>query len=175
MSVKLPPLLVVDDEKNMRLSLEAVMADEGYEVRAVDSAQQALRLLEQEDFFMIISDARLNGMSRLEFLRPVKQKESHLRGDSRNVARKRVVWPRKGRVYRRVETEGGTRRRGRWRDHFPRRNRRHEPPAAGQAAAFFGGWHLHACRRQPGIARRCPAHRRDESRHYRRHPPELFP
>src|SRR6266513_235488 len=55
MSVKLPPLLVVDDEKNMRLSLEAVMADEGYEVRAVDSAEQALRLLEQEDFFMMIT------------------------------------------------------------------------------------------------------------------------
>src|SRR6266446_7043749 len=74
MSVKLPPLLVVDDEKNMRLSLEAVMADEGYEVRAVDSAEQALRLLEQEDFFMIITDARLNGMSGYEFLGQLKQK-----------------------------------------------------------------------------------------------------
>src|SRR6266542_754966 len=74
MSVKLPPLLVVDDEKNMRLSLEAVMADEGYEVRAVDSAEQALRLLEQEDFFMIITDARLNGMSGYEFLGQLKLK-----------------------------------------------------------------------------------------------------
>src|SRR6266516_1561729 len=74
MSVTLPPLLVVDDEKNMRLSLEAVMADEGYEVRAVDSAEQALRLLEQEDFFMIITDARLNGMSGYEFLGQLKQK-----------------------------------------------------------------------------------------------------
>src|SRR5438270_8150139 len=74
MSVKLPPLLVVDDEKNMRLSLEAVMADEGYEVRAVDSAEQALRLLEQEDFFMIITDARLNGMSGYEFLGQLNQK-----------------------------------------------------------------------------------------------------
>src|SRR3989440_12951110 len=74
MSVKLPPLLVVDDEKNMRLSLEAVMADEGYEVRAVDSAEQALRLFEQEDFFMIITDARLNGMSGYEFLGLLKQK-----------------------------------------------------------------------------------------------------
>src|SRR5881275_2449968 len=74
MSVKLPPLLVVDDEKNMRLSLEAVMADEGYEVRAVDSAEVALRLLEQEDFFMIITDARLNGMSGYEFLGQLKQK-----------------------------------------------------------------------------------------------------
>jgi len=74
MSVKLPPLLVVDDEKNMRLSLEAVMADEGYEVRAVDCAEVALRLLEQEDFFMIITDARLNGMSGYEFLGQLKQK-----------------------------------------------------------------------------------------------------
>src|SRR5437763_1721026 len=78
MSVKLPPLLVVDDEKNMRLSLEAVMSEEGYEVRAVDSAEQALRLLEQEDFFMIITDARLNGMSGYEFLGQLKQKWPNL-------------------------------------------------------------------------------------------------
>src|SRR6266536_2532421 len=78
MSVTLPPLLVVDDEKNMRLSLEAVMADEGYEVRAVDSAEQALRLLEQEDFFMIITDARLNGMSGYEFLGQLKHKWPNL-------------------------------------------------------------------------------------------------
>src|SRR6266481_2187145 len=74
MSVKLPPLLVVDDEKNMRLSLEAVMAEEGYEIRAVDSAETALRLLEQEEFFMIITDARLNGMSGYEFLGQLKQR-----------------------------------------------------------------------------------------------------
>src|SRR5213595_3848048 len=72
MSVKLPPLLVVDDEKNMRLSLEAVMAEEGYEIRAVDAAEAALRLLEQEEFFMIITDARLNGMSGYEFLGQLK-------------------------------------------------------------------------------------------------------
>src|SRR5919197_3750022 len=78
MSVKLPPLLVVDDEKNMRLSLEAVMADEGYEVRAVDSAEQALRLLELEEFFMIITDARLNGMSGYEFLGQLKHKWPNL-------------------------------------------------------------------------------------------------
>jgi DNA-binding NtrC family response regulator len=74
MSANLPPLLVVDDEKNMRLSLEAVMAEEGYQVRAVDSAEQAIRLLEQEEFFMVITDARLNGMSGYEFLGHLKQR-----------------------------------------------------------------------------------------------------
>src|SRR6184192_4322695 len=62
----------------MRLSLEAVMADEGYEVRAVDSAEQALRLLDLEDFFMIITDARLNGMSGYEFLGQLKHKWPNL-------------------------------------------------------------------------------------------------
>jgi DNA-binding NtrC family response regulator len=74
MNVTLPPLLIVDDERNMRLSLEAVMAEEGYQVRAVDSAEAALRLLEQEEFFMVITDARLNGMSGYEFLGQLKQR-----------------------------------------------------------------------------------------------------
>ena len=49
----LPPVLVVDDEKNMRLSLETVMGDEGYTVRSVESAEEALGLLDREDFFKI--------------------------------------------------------------------------------------------------------------------------
>ena len=59
MTIPLPPLLVVDDVRNMRLSLEVVMADEGYQARSAESAEQALRVLEQEEFFMIITDARL--------------------------------------------------------------------------------------------------------------------
>jgi DNA-binding NtrC family response regulator len=72
MSEALPPLLVVDDERNMRLSLEAVMADEGYQFRAAESAEEALRLLEKEKFFMVITDARLSGMSGYEFLERVR-------------------------------------------------------------------------------------------------------
>jgi DNA-binding NtrC family response regulator len=68
MSVPLPPVLVVDDEKNMRLSLRTVLADEGYAVRAVESAEEALGLLGREDFFMVITDARLGGMSGYELL-----------------------------------------------------------------------------------------------------------
>ena len=78
MSLKLPPLLIVDDEKNMRLSLEAVMADEGYEVRATDSAEGALRLLEVEPVFMVITDARLGGMSGYEFLGRVRTRWPNL-------------------------------------------------------------------------------------------------
>ncbi len=68
MTARLPPVLVVDDEKNMRLSLKTVLADEKYSVRAIESAEEALSLLEREEFFMVITDARLGGMSGYEFL-----------------------------------------------------------------------------------------------------------
>ena len=74
MTANLPPLLVVDDEKNMRLSLEAIMHGEGYQYRGADSAEQALKMLGEQEFFMVITDARLGGMSGYEFLPMVRQK-----------------------------------------------------------------------------------------------------
>lgn len=67
--MKLPPMLVVDDEKNMRLSLETVLKAEGYEVRLAESAEVALKLMGVEELFMVVTDARLGGMSGYEFLR----------------------------------------------------------------------------------------------------------
>src|SRR5829696_2788023 len=68
MNRRLPPVLVVDDEKNMRLSLKTVLTEEGYPAQAVESAEEALILLTQESFFMVITDARLGGISGYEFL-----------------------------------------------------------------------------------------------------------
>jgi DNA-binding NtrC family response regulator len=72
MSAPLPPVLVVDDEKNMRLSLKKVLTDENYAVRTVDSAEEGLGLLSTEQVFMVITDARLGGMSGYEFLRKAR-------------------------------------------------------------------------------------------------------
>ena len=49
----------------MRLSLKTVLTDEGYDVRAAESAEEALSLLEQEEFFMVITDARLGRHERV--------------------------------------------------------------------------------------------------------------
>ncbi len=68
MNVPLPPVLVVDDEKNMRLSLQTVLKGEDYAACAVESAEEAMTLLAHEEFFMVITDARLGGMSGYEFL-----------------------------------------------------------------------------------------------------------
>jgi DNA-binding NtrC family response regulator len=78
MKPNLPPLLIIDDEKNMRLSLEAVMIDEGYAVRSIESAEQGLELIEKEEFFLVITDARLGGMSGYEFLERAKARKPNL-------------------------------------------------------------------------------------------------
>lgn len=78
MNPPLPPLLFVDDEKNMRLSLQAIMADEGYEVRLAESAEEALKFLQEGEFFMVITDARLGGMSGYELLKVIRTQRPSL-------------------------------------------------------------------------------------------------
>jgi len=78
MSSALPPVLIVDDEKNMRLSLKAVLTDENYPVRMVDSAEEALALLLRDEVFMVITDARLGGMSGYDLLPELKKRYPEL-------------------------------------------------------------------------------------------------
>jgi two-component system, NtrC family, response regulator AtoC len=74
----LPSVLVVDDEKNMRRSLQTMLGDEGYAARAAESAEEALNLLAREEFFMVITDARLGGMSGYEFLKKIHTQKPEL-------------------------------------------------------------------------------------------------
>lgn len=74
----LPPLLIVDDEQPMRLSLGNILSVEGYKVTPAESAEQALKLLEREEFFMVITDMRLGGMSGIELLKYIHQRWPHL-------------------------------------------------------------------------------------------------
>jgi DNA-binding NtrC family response regulator len=78
MPAALPPLLVIDDERNMRRSLETILSAEGYRHHAVESAEAGLAWLEREDCFMVISDARLGGMSGYEFLRQARARWPNL-------------------------------------------------------------------------------------------------
>ena len=72
MSAPLPPVLVVDDEKNMRLSLQTMLRDEGYAARLAESAEAGLEMLAAEEFLMVITDARLGGMSGYELLARIR-------------------------------------------------------------------------------------------------------
>jgi DNA-binding NtrC family response regulator len=68
MNTILPPILVVDDERNMRQTLTDLLTADDYKVRTAESAEQALQLLGQGEYLMVITDARLGGMNGYELL-----------------------------------------------------------------------------------------------------------
>jgi DNA-binding NtrC family response regulator len=62
-------ILVVDDEINIREALAALLSDDGYEVKTASSAEEALAVLRQEHFDIVISDLRMSGRSGVDILR----------------------------------------------------------------------------------------------------------
>lgn len=72
MTEELPAILIVDDEKNIRTSVQMMLQAEDYSVQTVDSAESGLKRLEQDEYFMVITDARLGGMTGYDFLRRIR-------------------------------------------------------------------------------------------------------
>jgi two-component system nitrogen regulation response regulator NtrX len=69
-------ILVVDDEPGVRAALENILADEGYHVRAVETAESALESLESDPFDGILLDVWLPGMDGLEALKQIGERRS---------------------------------------------------------------------------------------------------
>src|SRR5256886_4663074 len=61
-------LLVVDDEAGIRDSLSSILEDEGYQVEAVGSAEEALERAAAGDFEVVLLDVWLPGIDGLEAL-----------------------------------------------------------------------------------------------------------
>ena len=74
MKSALPPILMVDDEPNMRSTVSELLMDDGYTVDVAESGEQAVEMLNEpgNEYFMMITDGRLGGMSGYELLKKAK-------------------------------------------------------------------------------------------------------
>jgi len=61
-------ILVVDDEKAQRDILQTILAREGYRTVTVASAFDALEKLKEDEFDLILTDLKMQGMSGMELL-----------------------------------------------------------------------------------------------------------
>ncbi|HRV96455.1 MAG TPA: response regulator, partial [Anaerolineae bacterium] len=62
-------ILVVDDEENIRSSLQEMLSLTGYNVIAVESGEAALKLIAgQEKFDLALIDIKLEGLTGIEVL-----------------------------------------------------------------------------------------------------------
>ena len=71
-------ILIIEDEDAFRESLKRVLLKEGYDVQAVDSAEEALPLIAEKWCDLIITDIILPGQSGLECLKKCRQKNPDL-------------------------------------------------------------------------------------------------
>ncbi|MFH1681628.1 MAG: sigma-54 dependent transcriptional regulator [Candidatus Eisenbacteria bacterium] len=71
-------ILVVDDERNIRRTLEMVLRPEGFETIEAESGEAALRLLAEERADLVVLDVQLPGMSGIETLREMRRADPDL-------------------------------------------------------------------------------------------------
>jgi two-component system NtrC family response regulator len=65
-------ILIVDDEKNYLLVLNAVLEEEGYEVLTALGGLEALEILKSSDVDLVLTDMKMPGMDGIELLERIK-------------------------------------------------------------------------------------------------------
>ena len=72
------PVLIVDDEPIVRESIRDWLDDAGYEVYTAESGEEALELVEKQDFSIIVIDVRLPGKTGIKVLGEIKQQKPQI-------------------------------------------------------------------------------------------------
>jgi DNA-binding response OmpR family regulator len=67
-------ILVVDDERAVRMMLETALRAQGYRVQAASSGREAHDLLESEEFDLLLLDLQLGDTDGIEILRETKSR-----------------------------------------------------------------------------------------------------
>ena len=78
MGQETPKVLVVDDDMRLRSLLERYLVEQGYVVRSAANSEQMDRLLERENFHIIVLDLMLPGEDGLSICRRLRQNSNDI-------------------------------------------------------------------------------------------------
>lgn len=68
-------ILIVDDEKNIRLTLKTALKNAGYEVETAVNGEDGLSKVNEEEFPVILLDMKMPGIDGIQFLKELNNKE----------------------------------------------------------------------------------------------------
>jgi CheY-like chemotaxis protein len=71
-------ILVVDDEKNIRILFQDELEEAGYEVALAESGREALEKVGQDGMDLIVLDIRMADMTGIEVLQALREKDIHV-------------------------------------------------------------------------------------------------
>jgi DNA-binding NtrC family response regulator len=71
-------VLVVEDDSDIRKILDIFLSEKGFRVKVAESAPRALEMLAEEPIDLILSDVRMPGMSGLDLLRHLKERDPEI-------------------------------------------------------------------------------------------------
>jgi DNA-binding response OmpR family regulator len=72
--MKINRILVMEDDKTISAALEMILTEAGYDVDVAGTGENALELFDQKPFDLIIADLKLPGISGMEVIKQVKEK-----------------------------------------------------------------------------------------------------
>ena len=70
-------ILIIDDEVEIRESLEALLTSEGYDVELAQNATEGERKLESRAWDLVLLDLMMPDKSGMEVLRDVRERDRH--------------------------------------------------------------------------------------------------
>ena len=68
-----PKILVVDDQKGIRLTLSAIMEHQGYDVTEVEDGYQAIEAVTNNAFDLVFLDIKMPGINGVQSFREIKK------------------------------------------------------------------------------------------------------
>ena len=67
-----PRILIIEDEKIMRVTLEHSLKTGGYEVSSFEKGQDGINAFKEDEYSLVITDVRLPDINGLEITRKIK-------------------------------------------------------------------------------------------------------
>ena len=70
-------ILIVDDEKSIRITLKAFLSEEGYDVQVAEDAGQAIKLMQETKFDGVVTDIILSRTTGVDLLKAIREVSPH--------------------------------------------------------------------------------------------------
>ena len=68
-----PKILVVDDQRGIRLTLSAIMEHQGYDVTEAEDGYQAIEAVTRQSFDLVFLDIKMPGINGVQSFREIKK------------------------------------------------------------------------------------------------------